>query len=127
MSGTVSIESSGWGTKVVLTAELEADEDWPAAVAGAEPADGVERANPTGERGHSDSGAWRPGLEIDGRGSGAGDAACGSGEPESGAAESETGNPEPDVGEPQSEIASKLHRFSAVGGQPGRAAPHTRT
>jgi hypothetical protein len=32
-SGTVSIEQSGWGTKVILTAELEADGDPPSAAA----------------------------------------------------------------------------------------------
>jgi hypothetical protein len=37
-SGTVSIEPSGWGTKVILTAEIEANGDPPEASAAAAPA-----------------------------------------------------------------------------------------
>jgi hypothetical protein len=63
-SGTVSIEPSGWGTKVVLTADLDEEEDPPGVVAGAEPADGAESAGERAEPASAVGGGEEPRSEL---------------------------------------------------------------
>jgi hypothetical protein len=105
-SGTVSIEASGWGTKVVLTADVDEDECRPGAAA--EPADAAASAEGAGDRGER---ASPPEPHTAERDSAVGDTRSELKEPRSELARSRTEPPDEFVAPPRSRWRAFWARF----------------